>query len=53
MRLGQKDKVFEWLEKAYEDHDSGLVSIAVEPMFDPVRLDPRFKNILRRMKLLN
>jgi serine/threonine-protein kinase len=51
MRLGEKDKVFEWLDKAYEDHDSGLVSIAVEPMFDPVRSDPRFKDILRRMKL--
>ncbi len=53
MRLGQKDKVFEWLDKAYEDHDSGLVSIAVEPMFDPVRSDPRFKDIVRRMKLSN
>jgi len=51
MRLGQKDRAFEWLEKAYEDHDSGLVSIAVEPMFDPIRSDPRFKDILRRMKL--
>jgi TolB-like protein/Tfp pilus assembly protein PilF len=53
MRLGQKDRAFAWLEKAYEDHDSGLVSIAVEPMFDPIRSDPRFKDILRRMKLPN
>jgi eukaryotic-like serine/threonine-protein kinase len=53
MRLGQKDKAFEWLEKAYQDHDSGLVSIAVEPMFDPVRSDPRFRAIIRRMKLSN
>ena len=51
MRLGQKEKSFEWLERAYEEHDSGLVSIAVEPMFDPVRAEPRFKNIVRRMKL--
>jgi eukaryotic-like serine/threonine-protein kinase len=51
MRLGQKDRAFEWLEKAYEDHDSGLVSIAVEPVFDPIRSDPRFKDIVRRMKL--
>ena len=53
MRLGQKDRAFAWLEKAYEDHDSGLVSIAVEPMFDPIRSDPRFKDIVRRMKLAN
>jgi serine/threonine-protein kinase len=53
MRLGQKDKAFDWLDKANEDHDSGLVSIAVEPMFDPIRSDPRFKDILRRMRLSN
>jgi len=51
MRLGQKDKALEWLEKAYEEHDSGLVSIAVEPMFDSLRSEPRFRNVVRRMKL--
>jgi serine/threonine protein kinase len=51
VRMGDKEKTFSWLEKAYEEHDSGLVSLAVEPMFDPVRSDPRFKDLLRRMKL--
>jgi eukaryotic-like serine/threonine-protein kinase len=51
MRMDQKQKAFEWLEKAYEEHDSGLVSLAVEPMFESLRPDPRFKEILRRMKL--
>ena len=51
MRIGDKNRVFEWLDKAYEEHDSGLVSIAVEPMFDPVRSDPKFKSIVKRMKL--
>jgi eukaryotic-like serine/threonine-protein kinase len=51
MRLGEKDKVFEWLEKAYEEHDNGLVSIAVEPIFEPVRSDRRFREIIRRMNL--
>ena len=51
MRMGEKQKAFEWVEKAYEEHDSGLVSLAVEPMFEPLRSDPRFKEILRRMKL--
>jgi len=51
MRLGDKEKAINSLEKAYKDHDSGLVSLGVDPMFDPVRADPRFREILRRMKL--
>jgi eukaryotic-like serine/threonine-protein kinase len=53
MRMGEKQKAFEWLEKAYEEHDSGLVSVAVEPMFDSIRSDTKFKDIVRRMKLSN
>jgi serine/threonine-protein kinase len=53
MRVGEKQKAFEWLDKAYEEHDSGLVSIAVEPTFEPIRTDPRFKDIVKRMKLPN
>jgi eukaryotic-like serine/threonine-protein kinase len=51
MRMDQKQKAFEWLEKAYEEHDSGMVSLAVEPMFESIRTDPKFREILRRMKL--
>jgi len=51
MRMGEKEKAIAWLEKAYEEHDSGLVSLGVEPMFDPVRSDTRFRAILKRMKL--
>jgi eukaryotic-like serine/threonine-protein kinase len=51
MRMGEKEKAFTWLQKAYEDRDSGLVSLAVEPMFAGVRGDPRFRDLLRRMKL--
>jgi serine/threonine-protein kinase len=53
MRMGEKQKAFEWLEKAYEEHDSGLVSVAVEPMFESIRSDSKFKEIVRRMKLPN
>jgi serine/threonine protein kinase/Tfp pilus assembly protein PilF len=52
-RMGEKEKTFEWLRKAFEEHDSGLVSVAVEPIFEPVRSDPRFKDLLKRMKLSN
>jgi len=47
--LGEKDKAFEWLEKAYEDHSIYLVK--VDPTFDPLRSDPRFADLLRRMNL--
>jgi eukaryotic-like serine/threonine-protein kinase len=51
MRMGEKEKALEGLEKAYEEHDSGLVSVAVEPLFEPLRTDPRFRDLLRRLKL--
>jgi eukaryotic-like serine/threonine-protein kinase len=53
MRMGENAKALDLLEKAYEDHDSSLVSIGVEPMFNPIRSEPRFRELLRRMKLAN
>ncbi len=47
--LGDKDKAFEWLEKGYEDQSIG--AIKVNPAYDPLRSDPRFQNLLRRMNL--
>ena len=47
--LGEKDKAFEWLQKAYEDHF--IMAIRVEPVYDPLRSDPRFADLLRRMNL--
>ena len=50
-RLGEKEETLSWLEKAYTEHDSGLVSLAVDPLFDSVRSDPRFRDLLKRLKL--
>ena len=47
--LVEKDKAFEWLEKAYEERYT--IAIKVNPVFDPLRSDPRFKDLLRRMNL--
>jgi tetratricopeptide (TPR) repeat protein len=47
--LGEKDQAFEWLEKAYELRDQGMSFLKVEPPLDPLRSDPRFQDLLRRM----
>jgi TolB-like protein len=47
--LGEKDKAFEWLEKAYEERY--VIQLKVDPQFDPLRSDPRFTDLLRRMNL--
>ncbi len=49
--LGEKDRAFEWLEKAYEERSDLLVYLKVEPRLDSLRGDPRFADLLRRMRL--
>jgi TolB-like protein/DNA-binding winged helix-turn-helix (wHTH) protein/Flp pilus assembly protein TadD len=49
--LGEKDAAFAWLEKAYEERDPQLTYLKVGPRFDPLRHDPRFKDVLRRIGL--
>ena len=49
--LGKKGEAFEWLDEAYKQRDSELPWIGVEPMFDSLRSDPRFHELLHRMNL--
>jgi tetratricopeptide (TPR) repeat protein len=49
--LGKKEKILEWLEKAYEERAGLLVYLNVERAFDPLRSEPRFQDLVRRMKL--
>ena len=52
MALGDKDEAFRFLEAAVEDRSSGSISaINRLPLWDPLRSDPRFQNLLRRMNL--
>jgi tetratricopeptide (TPR) repeat protein len=48
-QLGHKDQALAWLEKAYEKHDGRMYRLKVEPLLDPLRSDPRFGDLLRRM----
>lgn len=50
-RLGDKDKAFAWLEKAYEERSESLTWLKVDPAYDPLRADPRFNDLLRRVGL--
>ena len=48
---GQKDKGLDWLEKSYQAREPDLPYISAQPVFDTVRDDPRFQDLLRRMNL--
>ncbi len=48
-RLGQKDKAFEWLEKAYQERNVGLLQLRVDPDVDNLRSDPRYEDLVRRI----
>jgi tetratricopeptide (TPR) repeat protein len=47
--LGEKDQALTWLERAYEDRDQWMVYIKADPRQDPLRPEPRFQTLLRRM----
>jgi hypothetical protein len=47
--LGEKDQTFSWLEKAYKGRSTWLILLNVDQLWDPVRNDPRFKDLLHRM----
>lgn len=49
--LGEQDQAFGWLEKAYERRDLSLVNLKVTSEFDPLRSDPRFADLMRRVGL--
>jgi serine/threonine protein kinase/Tfp pilus assembly protein PilF len=49
--LGEKDKAFEWFEKAYQDRDIWLESLGTDPLWDNLRLDPKCIALLKKMGL--
>jgi TolB-like protein/DNA-binding winged helix-turn-helix (wHTH) protein/Tfp pilus assembly protein PilF len=49
--LRNNDEALHWLEKAYQEHSSSLTALKVDPTYDPLRSDPRFQELLRRIGL--
>lgn len=51
--VNNKDKAFDFLEKGYAEHANAMTGLKVDPMYDPLRSDPRFQDLLRRVRLNN
>jgi len=49
--LGDRDKTFEYLERAYEEKEDGVFWLKIDPCWDNLRPDPRCKSLIKRMNL--
>jgi serine/threonine-protein kinase len=50
--LGQKDSALDWLEKACEDHDGWMWDMHAQPWWAPLRNEPRFQAIVKKIGLI-
>ncbi len=48
-RLGDKEQVFSWLEKAFQQRDNHIVALRVDPAFQNFQSDPRYRGLLKRI----
>ena len=49
--LGEKERALDWLETAYADRSTWMNLAKVNPELDPVRAEPRFQSLLRKLRL--
>ena len=49
--LGENDEAIRWLEQAYDERATLLTYVGSDPRFDPLREDPRFRALIRRIRL--
>ena len=49
--LGEKDKAFVWLERDFNERSPRMALLAINPVFDDLRDDPRFQELVRRIAL--
>jgi serine/threonine-protein kinase len=50
--MGERERALRWLERAHAEHDVQLAWFHLEPQVDPLRDDPRFADLMRRMRLV-
>ena len=48
---GETDKAFEWLQISLDNHDTGLLSLLIDPLIRGLRGDPRYKSMLEKIGL--
>ena len=51
VQIGDHDSAITWLERLYAERGGWIRGLKVRPMWDPLRSDPRFQDLLRRAKL--
>jgi hypothetical protein len=49
--LGDKDQAFRWLNTAFQEHDQLLIGLKTDFTLDPIRSDPRFAELVRKVGL--
>jgi TolB-like protein/tetratricopeptide (TPR) repeat protein len=49
--LGEKTTALDWLDKAYKERNDRLLYLNVDPMADPLRSEPRFQKLMKRLNL--
>jgi TolB-like protein/DNA-binding winged helix-turn-helix (wHTH) protein/Tfp pilus assembly protein PilF len=50
-RVGNRDCAFEWLERAFRQRDDLMINLNADPVFDGIRMDPRFQDLVHRVGL--
>jgi len=48
---GENDRAFEWLDRAADSHDAGLIYLKYDPLLARLRPDARYRTLLERLKL--
>jgi TolB-like protein len=46
---GEKEKAFEWLQIAFDNHDTGMLALLVDPLLNSLRDDPRYNTLIAKM----
>jgi TolB-like protein len=46
---GEREKAFEWLQIAFDNHDTGMLALLVDPLLNSLRDDPRYKTLIAKM----